>query len=81
MDINNNFDVCIELSSKIEIELYKELNQAFPEDDVQILKIVAKRREKLRTKLGPMYTKLSRRSLRKFDKTDNANLEKMSEDS
>jgi len=41
IEINDNLDMIVEISSKIEIELFKELNKAFPEDDIQILKKIA----------------------------------------
>ena len=41
IEINNNLDLIVEISSKMEIELFKELNKAFPEDDIQILKQIA----------------------------------------
>lgn len=37
-DINDNLDVIIEISSKMEFELYEELRKTFPEDDIKILK-------------------------------------------
>ena len=80
-DINDNLDVIIEISSKMEFELYEELRKTFPEDDIKILKKIAKRRQKLRNSLGPMYTKLGKKSKRKMDRVDDVEFDKMSEDS
>jgi len=66
VEINDNLDMIFEISSKLEIEIFKELDKTFPEDDIIILKKIAKRRERLRTSLGPMYTKLGRKNRRKL---------------
>lgn len=65
----------------MEQEVFEELNKAFPEEDVLILKQISKRREKLRKSLGPFYTKLGKKNKKKVDKKDEELFDKLSEDS
>jgi len=43
-EINNNLDIIVEISSKIERELFEELNKTFPEEDILTLKKIGIRR-------------------------------------
>ena len=61
--------------------MFSELRKAFPHDDLSILKKISNRRNKLKTQLGPMYTKLSKKTKKKVDKKHDDEFELLSEDS
>lgn len=47
IDINDNFDVAIQISNKLELDLFTELYQTFHDKDVEILFKIAKKKSKL----------------------------------